>query len=863
VATAQPRPPAATAAATKASPAPTPPTRESPAPTTQARQHQAPATQPAVTQPAVTQARAAPGPARQGPRRRQDRSQDQRQRRRQRAQRPTTPLGWLSAGPLGWLAERTGVPGPAWILGAAAWVLMLALWGAGATKGGFAVFMGTLLSAAIGTALLAAAAAKQAGAKQAGARQTDVLRALRAIIVVVLSAAVPVVFDPHTGDVFNVPKYTVVVIGALVLAGLWVIASVHQRAVPRWRNGLQWIVAALVVWTAVSALAGMDVHVGLLGDYASYDGLYSAAAFGMIVMAAAEAFDVLDVRKVLGSLAFCGGAVVVVYGLIQLKDTEVKGPRWDFIAWNNGSFAHQIFSTFGNPNHLGGYLAMILPIVLVLGLGSKRRVWQVAAGLMTVAVLAELLRTSARGAWLAAIAAVAVLAIYLAPELRRRFVWWAGASAGVVAVAAAGMAVDGRHFLSHPLSTLFQSGGTSSVQQRFDIWTAAFHMVLNHPVTGIGPDAFALVYPQYQSAAWVAGLGPDYLVNGAHDIFMNVLADKGFIGLALYLALLVYVALRSAGSWRRLRRVERDESASPDAIERARLHRETLAVVTASIAAYVVQATFNVQQIGLSFVFWLSVGLLAALALNAGVPAGLSARALLSPAPAPERHQAGSSSSLGSGSAAPAKPAWANRSRARQRSLGRHPSEVPWPTVLTGVVVTAVVVLVALGADGPYRADHDYWAANASIHQTTSGSASAPTSSVKPAKPTVVGAKYFNDMAKAMSLNPWEPLYPADEATMYISAASHASSSASAVADLGQARALLAKAVSDSPLSGDYPAEEAEVEMDLARLQPSSARADLATAVSLTHEALKDNPRDPAFHSLLSAALAALHKSSA
>ena len=84
-------------------------------------------------------------------------------------------------------------------------------------------------------------------------------------------------------------------------------------------------VGAVVAWTAISAFAGVDVHVSLLGNYGSYDGLYTAAAFGVIMMAAAEAFNAEDVRKVLGTFAFAGGSIVVFYGLIQLHDTEVHG----------------------------------------------------------------------------------------------------------------------------------------------------------------------------------------------------------------------------------------------------------------------------------------------------------------------------------------------------------------------------------------------------------------------------------------------------------------------------------------------------------------------------------------------------------
>ncbi len=186
--------------------------------------------------------------------------------------------------------------------------------------------LGTILGAAMATGWLIAAVAKG----------KDGLRAARAGLLVALATFVPVIFDPHTGDVYNLPKYTLVVVAALALAGLWVVAAVHRRPLPLWRNGLQWLIGGIVVWTAVSAFAGVDTHVGLLGNYGSYDGLFLAAALGVVAMVTAEAFDVDDVRKVLAALAFAGGGVVMYYGLIQLHDVEFSGSKpWDFIQLHN------------------------------------------------------------------------------------------------------------------------------------------------------------------------------------------------------------------------------------------------------------------------------------------------------------------------------------------------------------------------------------------------------------------------------------------------------------------------------------------------------------------------------------------------
>jgi len=715
----------------------------------------------------------------------------------------------------GWLEKAIsllhgyGIPTWTVVVGAGFWLLAIVLGVAGVISGGFAVFLGTLLSA--GVALGATAAHL--------ARGKAPLRAMRAIVVLLLALFIPLVIDPHTFEVVELPKFTLLVVGAMVLTALWVVEAVHYRRLPQWRNGLQWFVFAIALWTAISAFVGVDSHVGLLGYYGSYDGLYSAIAFAVVMMTVAESLDALDLGKLLGFFAFAGGGVVSLYGLLQLHDSLAGGARWDFVHWGVSAFGNDIFSTLGNPNHLAGYLAMLLPVILVAGVRAKRRAPRVLIALFGLVVLVELLRTAARGAWVAAIVSLAVLALLLLPELRRRPIISLGAAGAGVAVVALGMVLLGRKLLEEPLSQLFRSGGTSPVGQRFLIWRAAFHIALDHPVTGVGPDSLVLVYPQYQSRAWVAGLGPNYLVNGAHDIFMNILADQGFVGLALMVALLVFVGLRAAGGWRRLRRLEVNDGTDRGVVEDARDQRLLLAAVTASIVAYVVQATFNVQKIGLSFSFWLMVGALAAMARRAGVPDSLSPRTLLRP------------SSLGGGDG------WQVESPAASRNGRRHRHRnadlrVWGPSVLVAIVCSIAVVWATIGAVGPYRADHAFWAAPRSASQSVPGA-------------------YALDLQRAFDLNPWEPSYPASIGQELLSVASHPAGPSSIQGDLLEAQSLFTKALDAEPLSGLAAAGVADADLGLAKFQKARARQDLGSALRAVQAAIRDNPLDSGYHPLL------------
>ncbi|HET9058886.1 MAG TPA: O-antigen ligase family protein [Acidimicrobiales bacterium] len=694
---------------------------------------------------------------------------------------------------------RTGLPLWSLILAGVTALILVLTTATGATKWSFAVFVAALVGAAMGAAQLVAQVIE---AKQP-------LRAARAGALIVLAAALPLVFDPHTGDVFNLPKFTVMAIGCLLLLALWLVAMTTRGERPRWANGLQWAVGALVLWTLLSALAGMDTHVSLLGNYGSYDGFYAAGCFGVLFMVAAESLDPEDVRQAISAVFLCAGSAVAVYGLIQLRDTEVHGAAWDFINWHASSFAGQIFSTLGNPNHLGGFLSMALPAVLVLGLGASRTWWRVAAGMLALVIIAEIIRTSARGAWVAVIVSLAVLAVGMAPEVSRRSRLYAGTAAGVVVVVAGAMAAGGSRFLSHKMSTLFQTSTGSSIWQRFQIWGSAVRIAGDHPLTGIGPDNFALVYPRYQSAAWVHSLGPNYLVNGAHDIFMNFLADEGPIGLVLWLAVLVLLARRAVMGWRSLRQ---QEVGNGDGGAEYRRHRMTLSVLAAAIAAYVVQASFNVQQIGLSELFWVLAGCTYALTV-APSPAGNPAAEI---------------------TGSPLK-----RPRSQASTWG--------PAAVTAGLCLAGVVVLGIFADAPYRADHDYWAAYESVAQARAVGVAGTTS-------REVSDTFYTDLDHAISLNPAEPTYPLNEAIVDSSIASHATSASQANASLVLARTAAMKAAADEPLSGAYPATAAQINLELARLEgkvPVLVHLYLSSAEKLAHQALADNPRDTAYQSLL------------
>jgi O-antigen ligase len=76
-----------------------------------------------------------------------------------------------------------------------------------------------------------------------------------------------------------------------------------------------------------------------------------------------------------------------------------------------------------------------------------------------------------------------------------------------------------------------------AVVERVAHWVAAVRMWEQAPWLGIGPGNYATVYPQVHLPRWDEALGH------AHNIYLNVLAESGLLGLITFLLFWVAVGL--------------------------------------------------------------------------------------------------------------------------------------------------------------------------------------------------------------------------------------------------------------------------------------------------------------------------------
>ena len=211
---------------------------------------------------------------------------------------------------------------------------------------------------------------------------------------------------------------------------------------------------------------------------------------------------------------------VAGYGIYQHIFGFAEGTTWtDTDMFED--IATRVVSTFDNPNVLGEYLLLLIPLGAALFLGVKNGFAKLGHLAITAALGVCMIYTYSRGNWIGLIVALILFIMFY----DTRFVWL-----GVIALLAAPFVV------SQSVITRFTSIGDTkdtSTSYRVYIWMGTFNMLKDYWLCGIGlgTDAFNMIYPHYSYASIVAP--------HSHNLYLQLLVENGILGLVTFLVMMV------------------------------------------------------------------------------------------------------------------------------------------------------------------------------------------------------------------------------------------------------------------------------------------------------------------------------------
>jgi probable O-glycosylation ligase (exosortase A-associated) len=224
---------------------------------------------------------------------------------------------------------------------------------------------------------------------------------------------------------------------------------------------------------------------------------------------------------VLTTRARIEGALLVV--VLSLAFYGIKGGLFTLRGGGEGTVWGPDNSFIAGNNELAFALVVVLPMAWYFYLQYSRAYkwiqWgaPVAAGLCLLSILGS----QSRGAFLA----VAAMLAFLWLRTRQKVV--TGLLVAVAGVAALMFMPQDWTDRMESIRTYQEDG---SAQGRINAWKFAINLANDHPVFGGGANAFtAALFEQYAPV-------PDD-VHDAHSIYFEVLAEQGYVGLAIYLLL--------------------------------------------------------------------------------------------------------------------------------------------------------------------------------------------------------------------------------------------------------------------------------------------------------------------------------------
>lgn len=317
------------------------------------------------------------------------------------------------------------------------------------------------------------------------------------------------IMNPHRqvyglalGQQFNL------VIAVATLTG-WLLSAERKRWTP---DLMPKLMLVLVLWTSVTSFFA------LLPDksWAQWEQTMRALALVFLV------FFIANTK------ARIHGLIWIL--VISLGFYGIKGGIFTIVGGGYSKVYGPAASILGDNNHLALAVVMAVPLVNYLRMHTKIRMMQLGLAVAMFLEVVMVLGSQSRGG---AVALGVMLFIFWL-SIRNKLLY---GIAGIALIAVALSIMPESYF--GRLDTISSAGSDSSFQGRVNAWNVAIDVAIDRFPFGAGfagpqnPEIFHLYLP---------GEAP----RAAHSIYFQVLGEHGFIGLALYL-LIILLALRNVG----------------------------------------------------------------------------------------------------------------------------------------------------------------------------------------------------------------------------------------------------------------------------------------------------------------------------
>ncbi|MDR0931007.1 MAG: O-antigen ligase family protein [Clostridiales bacterium] len=345
-------------------------------------------------------------------------------------------------------------------------------------------------------------------------------------------------------------------------------------------SGVDWLVALFIVVSGIYAITSLAttsaIKVWLI--YAAFIGMYFVAIK-----------TINSPKRLLWACTtfVTSGLIVALYGVYQQYFGNNLGHAWLDESMFTG-ISVRVYSTLGNPNVLGEYLLLTIPLAAALFWWVKKPIPKIfflgALGVMLLCMIF----TQSRGCWLALILTVMVFILF----------------------------IDKRYFALLPLALCiapfvlpqsiierFTSIGNlsdTSTSYRVMIWLGTIAMLKDYWFMGVGLSsaAFALIYPFYSYSMIIAP--------HAHNIYLEVMAEMSVFTLILLISIIIVYCLQLLNAYLKTKPIT-----STGGVHKKSFKAIIIVAIVSGFLGFMMQGAFDYvwYNYRVFLMFWIFLGL--------------------------------------------------------------------------------------------------------------------------------------------------------------------------------------------------------------------------------------------------------------
>ncbi|MFW5888563.1 MAG: O-antigen ligase family protein [Patescibacteria group bacterium] len=277
-------------------------------------------------------------------------------------------------------------------------------------------------------------------------------------------------------------------------------------------------------------------EISLFGLYSRKQGLISFVYyFIFFVLFVFHIKDSGQIKKILKTVGF-SSFVVSGYGLLQALGADI-------FSWSEDSSASgRVISSLGQPNYLGSFLLLGMPIVWYLFHTTRKKTikwWWFAVLLLQIVCLYF---TLSRGAYLGFAAGLATGVVLYFVFVRKIYFKSTKPVIFSFVVLVLSLFLFAFTIGEKPIQKLSRGVDIEqgSVALRLNLWDKAGKAITASPFFGYGPDTQKEIFFKHYQKDWGVFADVNTVPSRAHNLILDKLLTIGFLGLFFYLVLLYF-----------------------------------------------------------------------------------------------------------------------------------------------------------------------------------------------------------------------------------------------------------------------------------------------------------------------------------